>query len=889
MINDSINRFLGVLCYPFLSLETFKEDLIGAFLKAAHKQQAGFDGTAKESEDIRKRLKSQLIDYIRDNFTIYSYDEIYLYLEKCYLYDALDYESPLAMYVKVMKRMADALISHRDGRIVFKYWENKEDKDLFGGFAGNNKVTLFHSLNCHIPMDVIAIVYMVSSQREPDIRCLNYFYGTIEAADQQLSMILKKGVAENHLHKGVSRTFPSIWDSLMEPLTAKKKKTFRNKSLVTGSKDHKKRILFYILGCGVVRGWLAYQMTLSMENWEEGPKAVRILAREFRCGRLFEEHYKKEFQAQEEDEIISYYAGLWNELEDFLPEGAMEGNLCRILLKEDPKVHTFDENVFLYHAIDGVYHKKMSEDFGMCMMQYLRVRNYFFHESVQQKTIKGLDYFQQEHYTVNSVLNRINTNNFWENAIREQLQNQDLQKIEFRFSMHSSYQSLKKEVKSFLEAYKNVLEEDYCFWADGHYIPKQRFPRAGLVLHFLKRPDPPAPKKCFANGAEDCASYRFGALQKAYMKQAKLFVKLRSEFSELSRYLVGIDAASLENSTPVWVFVPVYNQARDSQVERIGRNGEGECYTQSLGFTFHAGEDFRHILSGLRRIDEAVEHLKFHAGDRIGHGIALGLSPSLWRNQNPVIIIPRLEALENYLWAYDTLRKNYSDFKASILAYMEQRIFALSKDIYGDTAAVTLEMLICGYNSIFSEDMAGEFFGEETTCGFCEHLKKKEQISWNAGLLTAARHCNVFAKKMDQPIHYEITQQDLSIIEEMQKLLKKKLGRKGIVLEVNPSSNLAIGEIDRLGENQFYQMNKINEEENVIICINSDDPAVFNTNVSNELAYIYYGMLAKNISREAALLWIDRVRRNGMDSSFIRRQESDGMLLKKLEELLQQM
>ncbi len=889
MINDSINRFLGVLCYPFLSLETFEEDLIGAFLKAAHSHQKGSEGTAEETERIRKRLKSQLIDYIRDNFTIYSYDEIYLYLEKCYLYDALDYDSPLSMYLKVMKRMADALISHRDGRIVFKYWENKEDKDLFGGFAGSNKVTLFHSLNCHIPMDVIAIVYMVANQREPDIRCLNYFYGTIEAADQQLSMILKKGVAENHLHKGVSRTFPSIWDSLMEPLTAKKKKTFRNKSLVTGTKDHKKRILFYVLGCGMVRGWLAYQMSLPMENWEKGPKEVRILAKEFRYGKPFEEHYKREFQTQEADEIISYYAGLWKELEDFLPEGALDGNLCRIALKEDSGVYTFDENVFLYRALDGVYYKKMSEDFGLCLLQYLRVRNYFFHESVQQKTIKGLYYFQQEHYTVNSVLNRMNTNHFWENAIREQLQNQDLQKIEFRFSMHSSYQSLKKEVRSFLEAYKNVLEKDYCFFDGDHYIPKQKFPRVGLVLHFLKRPDPPVPKKCFVNGTADCASYRFGALQASYMEQAKLFVKLRSEFSELSRYLVGIDAASLENSTPVWVFVPVYNQARDSQVEQIGKNPEGECYTQSLGFTFHAGEDFRHILSGLRRIDEAVEHLKFHAGDRIGHGIALGLSPNLWRNQNPVIIIPRLEALENYLWAYDTLRKNYGEFQSSILAYMEQRIFALSKDIYGDTAAITLEMMIRSYNSIFSEDVAGEMLEEETVCRLCKNLKEKEQIPWNAKLLTAARHCNVFARKMDQPIHYEVTQQDLSIIQEMQKLLKKKLGRKGIVLEVNPSSNLAIGEIDRLGENQFYQMNKVNEEENVIICINSDDPAVFNTNVSNELAYIYYGMLDKNVSREAALLWIDRVRRNGMDSSFIRRQESDGMLLKKLTELLEQM
>ncbi len=142
---------------------------------------------------------------------------------------------------------------------------------------------------------------------------------------------------------------------------------------------------------------------------------------------------------------------------------------------------------------------------------------------------------------------------------------------------------------------------------------------------------------------------------------------------------------------------------------------------------------------------------------------------------------------------------------------------------------------------------------------------------------------------MDRPIHYEITEQDLLIVEELQKILKKKLGRKGIVLEVNPSSNTAIADLDVVEANQLYQMNQINNAQNVIVCINSDDPAVFNTNVSNELAYIYYGMLEQNISREAALLWIDRLRRNGMDSSFIHHKESDELLVRKLNELIESM
>ena len=54
-----------------------------------------------------------------------------------------------------------------------------------------------------------------------------------------------------------------------------------------------------------------------------------------------------------------------------------------------------------------------------------------------------------------------------------------------------------------------------------------------------------------------------------------------------------------------------------------------------------------------------------------------------------------------------------------------------------------------------------------------------------------------------------------------------------------------------------------------MVSINSDDPSVFNTNVSNEFAYIFYSLQEKGYSREDILLWIDKIRKYGMDSSFI--------------------
>lgn len=893
MINDSINRFLGVLCYPFTSRQIFQRDYIRDYITE-------LNGSKDQDilRTIRENLRMELIEYIRRDYNIYSYDEIYLYLEKCYLYPAENHPDEFGLYSWAMQTMASTLISHRDGKIVFKYWKNERDEAIFGGFAGENKVKLFHSLNCHMPLDVIVIMYMIINQKSPDIGCLDNFYGNIEVADQQLSRVLEQGVAENHLHKGVSRTFPSIWNSLMEPLTVQKGKALLKSKLINGTKRENEKMLFYILGCGIVRGWLVFNFFKERpgENdigespdGEKISESIRKLADAFSRGQDFEDFYRKEFQDREEENIIAFYVGLWEDLWRLMPEEAFDGALCRNTLHVDARLHTFDENIFLYHALKHFIDTKTPVGIRQCIIQYLRIRGNLFHISVQQKTIKGLDYFQQAHYSINSSLNHITTNNFWEDAIREQLQNSSLHKIEFRTSMPQSYADFKKEVISFLKAYQKILWEKY--YDRKHDEAYQRIPQVGLVVHFLKRPDGRNPEKCMKSAEGNCSYLQFGRLQKEYKKQMDAFLQLRMEYGEMSRYLVGIDAASLENSTPVWVFVPIYENARDSRVERIGRGGRQGEYIQSLGFTFHAGEDFRHILSGLRRIDEAVEYLKFHAGDRIGHGIALGIDARAWKRQNPVVIIPQIEALENYLWAYDMLSRNYSDFQAAVLAYMEQRIFYLAKKIY-HVQDISMETLIEGYHALFKDSVVTDISEKKyrnVEDNLCKKMWTGARICWSADLLAAARHCKVYLKKMEEPMHYEITEQDLLIIEELQKMLKEKLGRRGIVIEINPSSNMAIADLEKLEENQLYQMNRPNDEQNVLVCVNSDDPAVFNTNVSNELAYIYYGMLEQNVSRETALLWIDRIRKSGMDCSFIRHQEPGNILFEKLSEMLEQM
>lgn len=873
MLNDSINRFLGVLCYPFTSLDYLQEDLLEKYIKTRDKDY-------KKSKNIRDNMKRNVTQHIRQKYSIYSYDEIYLYLEKCYLYKLDNINSSFDCYYKVFSSLAKSLISQRNGKLVFKYWENENDKNLLGGFAGNNKILLFNSINRHIPLDIICIVYLLENKVEETIN-LNNFYGQIVVSDLQLDNILSKGVAENHLHSGVSRSFLSIWESLMEPFTKKSIEDFKRVDLSNNYGYSSSELKFYIMASALIR--------VNISVIVSGSSYKSELIQAFIEGKNIKLLLDKILKDNDPNDIYGYFTSEWNlflEYNDI--DYNIEDNIIFNIFNEDDELKTSGENLFLFNTIKYIRNNWDDDKHNIkkLLIQYLRVKNSLFNIFVQQKTVKGLDYFQIEHYGKNSALNKVNVKNFWEVAMREQFQDSNLKKIEFRRSISEKYSYFKKDVQDFLKSYYEILINDYCIKQGAEHVPYRSFPQVGLVYHLLKREDLTSPDKCFIDGEDNEEKLQFEDLKHQYRVQIHNLKKLRSENSELSKYIVGLDAASLENSTPVWVFSEIYELARDSSDEPLFTRDNLIDNFKSLCFTFHAGEDFRHILSGLRRVDEAVQHLKFHAGDRIGHGIALGISADSWKNHNSTIIIPRIEALENYLWAYNILSQNYGDFKTTILAYLEKKIYDLSKGIYESTEGLTTSVLIDGYLELFKrkhDDVCKNANRES----FCKAVKSDEPMVWNSEKLFIARHCKNYLVKMNEPIHFAISEQDIDIIKQLQKIVKANVSKAGIVIEVNPSSNTAIGDMDTLSENQIYDVNNFrNAGNNILVCINSDDPSVFNTNVTNELAYTYYGLVDKNVSKEEALSWIEKLRATGMDSSFIKRKESDEQILKKLKCLI---
>ena len=114
--------------------------------------------------------------------------------------------------------------------------------------------------------------------------------------------------------------------------------------------------------------------------------------------------------------------------------------------------------------------------------------------------------------------------------------------------------------------------------------------------------------------------------------------------------------------------------------------------------------------------------------------------------------------------------------------------------------------------------------------------------------------------------------------------------KKGIYVETNPTSNVTIGYIEDLREHPVFRMNSMMAEgHHVMVTVNSDDPAVFNTNVENELSYIYHAMGRDGYPKEDILNWIDKIRQNGVDASFVQRVKDVRTLLQEAGSILDEL
>lgn len=154
---------------------------------------------------------------------------------------------------------------------------------------------------------------------------------------------------------------------------------------------------------------------------------------------------------------------------------------------------------------------------------------------------------------------------------------------------------------------------------------------------------------------------------------------------DLTQYISGIDAASREYNTPPEVFAPVFNYIRGSmEISRISFENKNMNISGDIPnhfqFTFHVGEDFRDILTGMRNVVEAIVFLGLKKGDRIGHALALGLRHQQWAKKKRRVFSSREEQFDNAVFAYFIL--NLFSQEKEIKEHYYQKALHLGNEIY---------------------------------------------------------------------------------------------------------------------------------------------------------------------------------------------------------------
>lgn len=326
-----------------------------------------------------------------------------------------------------------------------------------------------------------------------------------------------------------------------------------------------------------------------------------------------------------------------------------------------------------------------------------------------------------------------------------------------------------------------------------------------LIAHFIKQPD----KK-----RDDFI--RFKVFRKSLSQKSKALAELRDCNSEESRKVVGIDAAASEFDTPPEVFAPSFRFLRERGYQH---------------FTYHAGEDFFHILSGLRAMYEAVVYLKLQRGDRIGHGTASGVSPDVWRdNIGERLLIRQGEYLDDLIFSFHLISSGQDDALKKLLPQIGMKIDDMSYSIYQTYKPVLAHIKAWQMRGEEPEDIAQKENPDDTEKLFQNYHQKDTDERYN--------------KIIEIPT-YDIF--DSKSLVRMQQLLLKEFHDREIVIETLPTSNVIIGNHHDFSTYHLLNWLSWKKEGKPIppIVLGTDDVGIFATNIYNEYCNLYCQLLYK--------------------------------------------
>lgn len=397
-------------------------------------------------------------------------------------------------------------------------------------------------------------------------------------------------------------------------------------------------------------------------------------------------------------------------------------------------------------------------------------------------------------------------------------------------------------------------------------LGRGRYMRLALVAHFVKLPE-----------SADDTPYHFYGLRTRLMLQAQALRTSLELYPALRRWVRGVDAAANELDAPPEIFASAFRVC---------------CATGLTRRSFHAGEDFHHLLGGMRTILDALELLDLREGDRIGHGTAMGISPDLWLRRMPGRVrIRKDDWLLDLLATWRLLRKIG---EASLAYRVECDLAELSCELFGEeVSGVALEraMRLRGLNvaylhAVFSRLTTGLAASKlPTAVDFISPLQdaeRAEAVQVDEAIRKHHSECKLLWRWLsDEGVRLR-GRQLISVgcdyfsaheYVRVQQALMTEVKERRVLIETLPSSNVRISHYERFEEHHVFRWMRLPEflqdgDPEIMVSLGSDDPGIFAGELAGEFYQLYAVLRGFGLTDKEALYKVAELNERGREYRF---------------------
>lgn len=852
-----------------------------------------------KQQEIQHLTKSTFVKYAKEQFPTYSNDEI----ENLYSYIKDETQSEVT---------------------VFDYLEKISKQLLNNGI--NEPTCKFETLlrwretSFKVGQDLLTCAFLAKHDIKHHInRNLFTWRPILRTDNNRLQNIMNKGIAENHFHiNGSSQNFMLNWISIMNDITydskiiqqldyrlSKKYDDTTKPQKVIGLQGRLMlaayyRIYLYLslikettLLNKLKKFHVIDKLEFPIVHLESFRNIIDICKYEFGYKTKHYEHILNTELINKEyvlDYCIFKKIGQINNTENRLLSG---------------------ERYLLYGCLKNIYLKDASELEKLYFWRYLAIKTEFRSELVQVNGALGFDNFSkyQNRKSMFFEENRVLQNELLSLSVASTCKDQNIISLEGRGMWKNNMLATTRKLWNLSN---EKLPEECDFF---------------LVIHFPKQKDRSIQQHTCRNSklrnsvvkkAKDIISY----LDKRYYSTWKYnnsLIKIKGidtcsneigcrpeVFAQAYRYLLG------EGKIEIRHRISKYDYSNDlGKVSNyLDKNRPTICKplysTNSLDFdtlkaTYHVGEDFLDIVDGLRAIDEVLLFCGYQRDFRIGHALALGVSPeSFYKVKKYKLIISKQDALDNVVWLIMRSIELGVEIDNSLRDDLNSHFEEWICDLYTKSRNMKKEhheITMCEYFNAWK--LRGDnpnFYNRSTKDSYTE-IKRNMLPGYHYYDLNPEVKDSVRNKHMHRELyhdyHYDmnvkqngskkvvfiIKENYIQHVRKLQDAMIHMLVKKGIGIECNPSSNYLIGTIDKYTDHPILRFQPIENCKpfpgKISASINTDDQGIFDTYLENEYA-LMASSLQKNYEKNPNVLydiediydWIENIRNLGIQQKF---------------------